>query len=179
MKLTSDCFTILFSERLTPDYWNIIMAEIDCSTVRSIIESPGSDSKWRQQNGGKSMIARTGQIVWKYLHGYIYSCIGWSSLLNHLTDEVSFTLHCCWRRFVLSKTLLQLPIPDRSKCTEGVVGNKKWCNYDVLFQTVWTYAIPRLAVYGSCTAGTVSSPSSSQGLCRAHHLVSCLHIATR
>ena len=24
-----------------------------CSTVHSIIESPGSDSKWRQQNGGK------------------------------------------------------------------------------------------------------------------------------
>ena len=62
---------------------------------------------------------------------WLYSCIGWSSLLNHLTDGISFTLHCCWRRFVLSKTLLQLPIPDRSKYTEGVVGNKKWCNYDV------------------------------------------------
>ena len=27
--------------------------------------------------------------------------------------------------------LLQLPIPDRSKYTEGVVGNKNLCNYDV------------------------------------------------
>ena len=52
-------------------------------------------------------------------------------MLNHLTDGASFTLHCCWRRFVLSKTLLQLPIPDRSKYIEGVVGNKKLCNYDV------------------------------------------------
>jgi len=55
---------------------------------------------------------------------WLYSCIGWSSLLNHLTDGVSFTLHCCWHRFVL-KTLLQLPIPDRSKYTEGVVGDRK------------------------------------------------------
>ena len=59
---------------------------------------------------------------------WLYSCIGWSSLFNHLTDGVSFTLRCCWHHFVLSKILLQLPIPDH---TEGVVGSKKWCNYDV------------------------------------------------
>ena len=36
---------------------------------------------------------------------WLYSCIGWSSLINHLTDGVSFTLHCCWCRFVLPKTV--------------------------------------------------------------------------
>ena len=30
-----------------------------------------------------------------------------------------------------SKILLQLPILDRSKYTEGVASNTKWCNYDV------------------------------------------------
>ena len=41
------------------------------------------------------------------------------------------SLSLCIAAGVVSKSPLQLPIPDRSKYTEGVVGNKKWCNYDV------------------------------------------------
>ena len=51
---------------------------------------------------------------------------------------------CYVAGFVLFlKTLLQLPIPDLSKYTEGVVGDRK--NDAIMtwvFQTVWTYVIP-------------------------------------
>ena len=55
------------------------------------------------------------------------------------------TALCCWRCFVLSKTCVAI-FNFRSKYTEGVASNKKWCTYAVTmwpFQTVWTYAIPK------------------------------------
>ena len=96
---SSDRFTIPFSERLTPDYWNIILAETDCSTVHSIT-ALGSQSKWDNKtvaNDSQDWANSSLEIP-----SWLYSCIGWSSLLNHLTDGVSFTLHCCWRRFKVS-----------------------------------------------------------------------------
>ena len=71
------------------------------------------------------MIARLG----KWFSGNTFIQL-YKLKLNHLTDGVSFTLQCCRRRFVLSKTLLQLLIPDLS--TQRVWPLiKKWCNYDV------------------------------------------------
>ena len=88
-----------FSERLTADYWNIILAETDCSTVHSIT-APGSQSKWDNKtvaNDSQDWANSSLEIP-----SWLYRCIGWSSLLNHLTDGVSFILHCCWRRFKVS-----------------------------------------------------------------------------
>ena len=68
---------------------------------------------------------------------WVCSCICWSSLLNHLTDGVSFRLHCVARVVIFN---------FRSKYTDGVASTKKWCTYAVTmwpFQTVWTYVIPK------------------------------------
>ena len=56
--------------------------------------------------------------VWFLAHypcnAFMASCISWSSLLNHLTDGISFSLYCCWLCFVLSKTVLQFLTPSLS-----------------------------------------------------------------
>ena len=67
VKLTSDRFTILFSERLIPNYLNMILAEIDCSTVDSII-APGTDS-YSGDNRTVANDSQNGQM--KYLHAWL------------------------------------------------------------------------------------------------------------
>ena len=101
----------------------MILAEIDCSTVDSII-APGTDS-YSGDNRTVANDSQNGQM--KYLHAWLYSSVGWNSLLNHLTDGVSFILHCCWSHFCFTKnSRFQVGL---LKYTESVAGNKKWCNY--------------------------------------------------
>ena len=72
-----------------------------------------------------SHLARLGRSF-PGIPSWLYRCIDLIALLNHLKDGVSFSLHCCMHRFVLSTTLLQLVVPDWSKYTEGcVAGNEK------------------------------------------------------
>ena len=63
--------------------------------------------------------------------------------------------------FVLSKSLLQLPIPDRSKYIEGVVGNKKWCNYDMTVSNVVNLCDPRTTEDDARTSPEIWKTDSS------------------
>ena len=105
-EVISDCFTILFLKgQYQITYW-LKETAVQHTLPLLLAVTPSGDNR---------TVARTGQmILWKYLHGYTCSCIPWSTLLNHLTDRVSFSLHCCWCCFVLSKTLLPVGLSTQS-----------------------------------------------------------------
>ena len=63
---------------------NIILAAVQCTLSLNLLAVTPS--------GNNKTVANSSLEI----PSWLYSCIGWSSLLNHLTDGVSFTLHYYW-----------------------------------------------------------------------------------
>ena len=108
-----------------------MLAETDCSTVRSTVRSiiinnltllvvtPSGDNKTVAND---SQDWANGSLE---IPSGLYSCIGWSALLNHLTDGV-----CYNSRFQIGLSTQRV---------WSVIRNDAIMTW--LFQTVWTYAI--------------------------------------
>ena len=137
MKLTSDRFTIPFSERLIPDYWNIIQAEIDRSSYSALYHNlllHGSDSSEDNrtvvkdsQDWANNPLEIPSWLIAVYgLKFFVKSHGRWSLFQSAL---LLGRFVCCNSRFQIGLSTQRV---------WSVI--KKWWNYDVLFRT---YAIPQ------------------------------------